>query len=137
MTTVEITTERGIRAHDITPLVQRAASVADGVVWISCPHTTTALLVNESDAELLDDLERMASVLLDPLEPFSHAREGNPNASAHLMAALLGRECLVRVSGGELALGVHQRVLLLELDGPKVRRVDVQSLTTGTSERLP
>jgi secondary thiamine-phosphate synthase enzyme len=136
MSRVEVVTERGVEARDITQLVQRAARVVDGVVWVSCPHTTTAVLVNEADEDLLRDLERMARTLLDPLEPFSHARRGNPNASAHLMAALLGGECLVRVSGGELALGPHQRVLLLELDGPKSRQVDVHPLITATEEIL-
>lgn len=136
MSVVEVTTGAGVQALDVTELVQAAAEIADGVVWVCTRHTTTAVLVNEADLDLLGDLERTAASLLRPLEPFDHARRGNPNASAHLMAALLGRECLVRVTDGALALGEHQRVLLLELDGPKTRRLEVRPLSTASQEVL-
>jgi len=134
MNTVDVETRRSVEAVDVTPLLAGAADIADGVLWISSPHTTAAVIVNEADADLLADVERTAAELLVPLEPFSHARNANPNAAAHLMAALLGRECLVLVSGGELALGEHQRVLLIELDGPKQRRLDVRALAVGAPE---
>jgi secondary thiamine-phosphate synthase enzyme len=123
-----------VEARDITEFVQRDLRLQDGVVWVSSPHTTAAVLINEADENLLRDLERLASCLLDPLEPFSHARCGNPNASAHLVAALIGRGCLIRVSDGKLAMGPNQRVLVLELDGPKTRRLDIQPISRVTAD---
>lgn len=123
-----VQTAGAVEARDVTEQVRAVVAGFSGVAWLSCPHTTTALVVNEADDDLLRDLERVASSLLLPLEPFSHARRGNANASAHLAAALFGRECLVRVAHGELALGEHQRLVLLELDGPRRRRVEVHEL---------
>jgi secondary thiamine-phosphate synthase enzyme len=134
VTAIEVRTARRVEARDITEQVRDAAGEGDRVLWLSTPHTTTALVVNEADDALLRDLERTASLLLRPLEPFTHARRGNPNAAAHVAAALFGRECLVRVRGGELVLGEHQRVLMLELDGPQTRRVHVDALAAATPE---
>jgi len=134
VTHVEVTTTRPVEALDVTDIVAASARIGEGVLWVSTPHTTTAVLVNEAEEDLLGDLERMAATLLLPLEPFAHARRGNPNAASHLMAALLGRECLVRVSGGRLALGRHQRILMLELDGPKRRRIEAHVLVEAPRE---
>jgi secondary thiamine-phosphate synthase enzyme len=123
VTVLEIETTRRCEALDVTERVGDLGAGADGVLWLSTPHTTAALVVNEADGALLRDLERTAARLLEPLEPFEHARNDNPNAAAHLAAALFGRECLLGISGGRLELGAHQRVLLLELDGPKRRSV--------------
>ena len=48
------------------------------------------------------------------------------NADAHLRAMLLGHSLTLQVSGGELVLGQWQRVLVAELDGPRIRSVRVQ-----------
>lgn len=129
MTSISIETTRDVEALDITDEVQRVVGAASGVLWISTPHTTAALVVNEADPAFLRDLERTAALLLRPLEPFTHARGGNRNSAAHLAAALFGRECLMRVAHGELGLGKHQRLLMLELDGPKRRCLHVQELS--------
>jgi thiamine phosphate synthase YjbQ (UPF0047 family) len=46
--------------------------------------------------------------------------------TSHLRAALLGRSVAVGISGGELALGRFQSILLAELDGPRPRTIDIQ-----------
>lgn len=100
-------------------------------LWVFAPHTTVALLLSEADAAMLADLERTASSLLAPLEPFSHARNGNPNAAAHILSALAGTQLLLPVADGALQLGVWQRLILLELDGPKERELRVSALGGG------
>lgn len=122
MTEIEVTSSQLIEAQDITETVCNR-ELQDGFLWLFCPHTTCALLLNEADEELFEDLERTAEKLLTPLEPFSHARKDNPNAAAHLFSSLLGSQLLVRVQDGELQLGTYQRILFLELDGPQQRRI--------------
>ena len=39
---------------------------------------------------------------------------------------LLGSSEAIPVAGGELALGQYQSVILVELDGPRERRVSIQ-----------
>jgi secondary thiamine-phosphate synthase enzyme len=127
---IELESERRIEAWDITDLVS-SRELRDGFLWLHCPHTTCALLLNEADEALLGDLERAAATLLEPLEPFSHARKGNPNAASHIFSGLLGSQLLLRVRDGELELGTHQRILFLELDGPRRRRVWLDQMPAG------
>jgi secondary thiamine-phosphate synthase enzyme len=125
---LELSTQRRIEALDITEVVA-GRQLADGVHLLSTPHTTASLFLSEVDKELLTDLERTASELLRPLEPFTHARENNPNAAAHLFSSLAGTQLLVEVEGGNLQLGRYQRIVFLELDGPRSRRLRLQQLT--------
>ncbi len=131
MATIEVTTDRAVEARDITPAVAAALPGA-GYAWLSTPHTTCALLLSEVDDELLADLERTAVGLLAPLEPYTHARKGNPNARAHLCSSLFGTQLVLRVRDGRPVLGTYQRIVLLELDGPRTRRLDVEPLPGGT-----
>jgi len=56
--------------------------------------------------------------------PYAHNRVDD-NADAHLRAILVGHSVTVAVEGGALRLGPWQRVLLVELDGPRTRRLRV------------
>jgi secondary thiamine-phosphate synthase enzyme len=56
-----------------------------------------------------------------------HDRIDN-NAHAHIKAALLGPSELVPVQSGGLLLGTWQRLILMEFDGPRKRRVSVTLL---------
>ena len=54
------------------------------------------------------------------------------NAHAHIKAAILGPSETLAVSGGELVLGTWQRLLLMEFDGPRKRRVAVTLLPASS-----
>jgi secondary thiamine-phosphate synthase enzyme len=121
-------TTRRIQVIDITDKIAEAGPFPDGFVWLSVPHTTAALILCEADAKMLADVERAAGGLLAPLEPFTHDKNDNPNAAAHLMSALMGSQLLLRSIVGALALGTHQRILFVELDGPRERQVQLARL---------
>ena len=118
---IVLTTHREREAIDVTDLV---ASVLhpDGFAWVSCPHTTCALVLCEADSDMLADIEKAAGRLLAPIEPFAHHRNDNPNAAAHLWSALAGTQLLIPIRGGEMQLGLYQRIVFIELDGPRERR---------------
>jgi secondary thiamine-phosphate synthase enzyme len=125
---LEIVSSARIQARDVTDLVQEHARAdGDGFLWASCPHTTAALLLCESDPEMLRDLERCAVDLLRPLEPFQHNKNNNPNAAAHLFSSLMGTQLLLPFEG-RVVLGTYQRIVFLELDGPRTRRVQLKHL---------
>ncbi|MEM2787068.1 MAG: secondary thiamine-phosphate synthase enzyme YjbQ, partial [Archaeoglobaceae archaeon] len=50
------------------------------------------------------------------------------NAEAHIKASLLGNSVLIPFENGKLQLGTWQRVLFLEFDGPRTRKVFVRVL---------
>ena len=84
------------------------------------------------------DLKRWLYQLASPGDGWKHddlhLRPGVPddeprNAHAHLQALLLGNQVTVNVCNGELQLGQYQDVLLVELDGPRDRKVSLQWLS--------
>jgi len=44
---------------------------------------------------------------------------------AHVLAALVGPSVSVPIRAGRLALGQFQRIVLVELEGPRERTIDV------------
>jgi secondary thiamine-phosphate synthase enzyme len=128
-----VRTGGAVRAHDITAAVcdaVRVAGVRAGLVVASVPHATCALYVNENEAGLRGDVERVACELLEPLARtggFAHDRIDD-NARAHLMAILLAHQVTLPVVDGAPVLGTWQNIFLLEMDGPRTRTLHVQVL---------
>lgn len=123
--------ELSIRTHRRTEVVDLTAEVAqvvadsglaEGLCSVYVPHATAAVVINENDDpslcdDLLDALERLV-----PHGQWRHDRIDN-NGAAHIKAALLGPGETVPVRAGRLQLGRWQAVMLVELDGPRQRRV--------------
>ena len=134
---IEVETGDGIAFHDLTP--ELAALVAreglrDGLAVVSCGHTTTALVVNENEPRLLEDMRRFFTRLSPPGVGYLHddieLRDCPPdeprNAHSHLVAMLLSSTQVITVGEGRLVLGRWQSLLLVELDGPRRRTIPVQ-----------
>lgn len=127
MQEVTITTESKIDVVNVTERLARYASeVTAGLALYSLPHTTAALLVTEDDDELRQDLATVAENWLAEFRPFRHFKNNNPNADAHILSAFAGTSVVVAIEDGELDLGRYQNLLLLEMDGPKERRIRVK-----------
>ena len=104
--------------------------VANGIIVASVSHTTCCLTVNEDETGLKEDIRRVAERLLLPIAEdgrFMHDCVDD-NAQAHLTSMLFGHSVTVPVKDGRLHLGTWQSVFLIELDGPRSRRLDVQIL---------
>ena len=138
---LSLRTEAPFQCLSLTTELRRFVQVhggQDGAVVVSGQHTTTAVIINEMEERLLKDLQRWLSQQAPPGADWKHddleLRRGIPddeprNAHAHLQALMLGNEVTVNVSNGELQLGQYQEVMLVELDGPRQRRVSLQWLS--------
>jgi secondary thiamine-phosphate synthase enzyme len=128
METLEVRTGRATEVVDVTSMVEgivRASGVVEGLAVVHTPHTTTAVVVNEREGGLTQDLLDWSSRLAPRGAGYRHdGTDGN--AHAHLRGMMLGPSATVPVSGGSLALGTWQSVLFVELDGPRSRRLNVQ-----------
>ena len=103
------------------------AGVTRGLALLTVPHTTCGLCVNEDEPGLRRDLERLASTLVDLVKPqdgFHHDRVDD-NARAHLTSILLGQSIALPVLDSKLSLGAWQSLFLVEIDGPRQRRLDM------------
>ncbi|MYE25833.1 MAG: YjbQ family protein [Chloroflexi bacterium] len=121
---LSITTDRKTQALDITAICQSMIGGArNGIAVYNVMHTTAALIVCENEPDLLEDIARVAESWLANMRPFQHGRYGAPNAEAHLTSALTGTSLTLPIVDGKLLLGVWQSILLLELDGPRRRKL--------------
>lgn len=123
MQNLTVKTEDRRQIVDITAEVAAAvAGAGDGLVCISVPHCTCAVYVNENERGLVQDM----LALIDRLSQgqWQHDRIDD-NADAHLAASLIGNSVCLPVQAGKLVLGTWQRVMLVELDGPRRRAVHV------------
>lgn len=129
-----VETDAPLALVDVTAEVDarvRAAGVVTGVIHVSSSHTTAGLVVNENEPLLLEDLVRALERLAPPGLVYAHddiARRGCPadeprNGAAHCRALLLPSTQCLPVRGGRLALGRWQSLFLVELDGPRRRRL--------------
>jgi secondary thiamine-phosphate synthase enzyme len=144
---VRIRTERALQFVDLTELVAervRRAGVGEGLVTVQSRHSTAAIVVNENEPLLLEDL----AGLLEDWAPIGRAYRHNdlaargpvdagekPNGHAHARALLLGTSVCLVVAEGRVDLGRWQRIFLVELDGPRPRTVSVQVLGVPGDQR--
>ncbi|MGH7245649.1 MAG: YjbQ family protein, partial [Candidatus Levyibacteriota bacterium] len=85
---------------------------------------TTADLDPGTDLDMLDAFEEMIPKLnyRHPHDP-SHVPD-------HILASVIGPSVSIPVENGELVLGTWQRIVLVELDGPRERNVKISFLQT-------
>ena len=107
----------------VAEIVARA-EVGEGLCSVYTPHATAAIVVNENDdpnvcVDVLDALDRLI-----PAGIWRHDKVDG-NAASHIQAAILGPGETIPVRAGKLLLGTWQAVMLVELDGPRDRRVVV------------
>jgi len=127
---IEIKTEEPVQVIDITRQVNdavRESGVAEGICLVYTLHTTTGIIINEAESGLVADLLRRLASLAPPRDGYLHDRIDD-NAHAHHQAVLLGNSRTIPVEEGCLALGTWQRVLFVELDGPRRRSVLIKVL---------
>jgi secondary thiamine-phosphate synthase enzyme len=103
----------------------RKSGVKDGMAVIYTRHTTTAIVINENEPGLREDILELIKKLIPQAAGYHHDRIDD-NADAHLRATLLGNSIVVPVTDGQLELGTWQRILFIELDGPRRRAVVVK-----------
>jgi len=127
MTELRIRTTAKREMIDLTPRVAeivREADVDEALCSVYVPHATAAIIVNENDdpnvcVDVLDALDRLI-----PAGVWRHDRVDG-NAASHIQASILGPGETIPVRRGQLCLGTWQAIMLVELDGPRERRVVV------------
>ena len=109
--------------------------MTDGAAIAFCEHTTAALLINEWEDGAMADFRRHLTDLI-PHEGMYYAHDDfdirtqnmhedeRKNGHAHVKAMLLSATShAIPVIAGEPGFGAWQRLIFLELDEPKPRRV--------------
>jgi secondary thiamine-phosphate synthase enzyme len=128
---IEIDTKKPVEAVDITGAVQRLlekSGVREGICLVYSYHTTTGIIINEAESNLIQDILDLMANLVPQGKGYGHDRLDG-NAHAHLRTILLGNSVVIPVEKGALMLGTWQRILLLEMDGPRRRRIYAKAMS--------
>lgn len=129
MRTTQVATQGKEQVVDITALVEdalREAERAEGVCVVFAAHTTCALTTADLDPGTdLDLLQALRSAL--PRQSYRHPHNP-PHAPDHILSSLIGPSVALPFTNRRLLLGMWQRVVLVELDGPRQRTLHIASL---------
>ncbi len=124
---MNIRTSKRTELVDITKEVKsevRKSGIVKGICVVSTSHTTTAIMLNENETGLRNDILDCLEKLIPPSAGYQHDRIDN-NADAHMKAVILGSSETIPVIGGGLVLGTWQSIFFVELDGPRQRTVNI------------
>ncbi|MDK2982960.1 MAG: hypothetical protein PWP49_80 [Thermococcaceae archaeon] len=125
---IEIPTREEFELIDVTPIIEekvRESGTKDGIAVIFTRHTTTALLINENESGLLEDVKEFFESFIPKGKGYRHNRIDS-NAHSHLRSIILNPSLTIPIKDGRLLLGTWQSVIFAELDGPRRRKLFVK-----------
>src|SRR3954469_6998544 len=127
MTRLLVKTHKKREVLDITDLIeQQLGKSSAGVCHLTVLHTTAALTTADldpgTDLDMLDAFEALI-----PKLKYRHPHDPS-HVPDHILSALIGTSVTQPVEKGKLVLGTWQRIVLVELDGPRSRNVVVTFL---------
>lgn len=141
--TLEYETTQALEFIDITEDVQAVVArsgVAFGQLMVMSNHTTAAIVLNEHEPLLLNDMARVLSRIAPAGDYYEHndfsirtvnMHEIEPaNGHAHCQHLFLGASETAAIHQGALHLGPWQSIFLVELDHARPRTVFVQAMGT-------
>lgn len=116
----------------------KKSRIKDGLVNIQILHTSAALIVNENEPLLIEDFKNNLEKTAPRTSKYNHddlsrrtvnlCPEECANGHSHSKAIHLLVSATLNLIGGKLQLGQWQSVLVVELDRPRKREIQVQIL---------
>ncbi len=122
-----VSTQKRYQLVDITEQVEAIISqskIKDGVCLLFVPHSTAAIILTENESGLKKDFLTVMEKIVSGFD-FEHDKIDN-NADSHILAGILGQEKILAIENGRLVRGTWQQAFLLELDGPRERKIIVK-----------
>jgi len=134
--TIDVRTHGQGDVRDLTAEVDRAVSSAaihSGLVTVFVTGSTAGITTIEFEPGAVSDLDRAFERIAPRRGEYAHhLRWGDDNGSSHVRAAMLGPSLTIPVTGGRLALGTWQQIVLVEFDtGARDRHVVIQMMGDG------
>ncbi len=100
---------------DITDEIGKAiieSEVESGLCNVFSVGSTSAIIINENEPQLLEDLRKKLEKIAGSRELYQHA----DNAFSHIRSALLGNSQTIPIEEGKALLGNWQSVMVANLD---------------------
>ena len=128
MKTFTISSRKKDEVIDITDTIEQHLhdeGKTDGLCSIFVAHTTCAITTADldpgTDQDLLDALRRLL-----PRMNYRHPHDPS-HTPDHILSSLIGPSLVVPYMQYQLVLGTWQRVILVELDGPRQRTLHLST----------
>lgn len=109
----------------------------DGLLNVFVPHATAGVALIETGAGSEGDLEDALERWLPRDDRYAHRHGSTGHGADHLLPALVGPSLSIPVSGGEMALGTWQRVVVVDTNRENDRRHVVLSLLSEGASGPP
>lgn len=130
----KVKTGKRLEVIDITNNVEkiiRESGIKEGVLIVFEPHTTAAITINENDPELFKDLINIYTKIAPIEQGYRHNLKyegvpGEQNAHAHILSSLIKPSVVIPITNGKTQLGAWQRILFIEMDGPRTRNIYIK-----------
>ena len=124
---ISISTSKRQELIDITDKVEaivKKSGVKEGLCTVFAMHATAAIIINENadpniGLDLIDSLNELI-----PKGKWRHDKLDG-NADAHIKSSILGPSETIPIKDSQLQLGTWQSPMLVELDGPRNRKIIV------------
>ncbi len=128
MRTFTVTTRKKDQVVDITDTVEnylREEKNEDGLCSLFVAHTTCAITTADLDPGTdLDLLEALRHLL--PKLSYRHPHDP-AHAPDHFLSSIIGPSLVIPYARHQLLLGTWQRIILVELDGPRQRTMHMST----------
>jgi secondary thiamine-phosphate synthase enzyme len=118
----KLNTEKRLQIIDITTQAEEiinSSEVSSGILTLWVPHTTACITINENDSNLWQDMLNRYKDLVPLEKNYLHPK----NAHAHILSSIIKPELQIPVIERKMTLGTWQRILFIELDGLRQRKL--------------
>ena len=132
-------TKSGLEFIDITDEIEdfvKESEIRNGLVNVQTLHTTTAIILNENEPLLIEDIKENIKRTALKDHPYKHndfkVRTVNmcngecANGHSHCQAIHLTPNIVINLIGGKMQFGQWQRILFVELDRARSRNIQIQ-----------
>jgi secondary thiamine-phosphate synthase enzyme len=129
---IKIKSQKNKEIVDITEKINeilKKQKIDSGLIFIFALHTTCAITTADldpgTDLDYLDAINAMIPKLKyrHPHDPY--------HVGDHIMSSIIGPSLILPFENKNLILGTWQRVILVELDGPRERKIFVKIINNA------
>ena len=132
-TTLEICPGAGYAVENITHLVNAFVSrcgVQEGQLVVFYKHTTGSVIIGEHEAGIIADLEDTLEMIAPSDGAYiQHLRQVDYNGYAHIRSKFMPTSVIVPIHEGQLVLGTHQEIQVVDNQPEEVPRYVVLQVT--------
>jgi len=123
--TIPVESKSAFDVVDVTEAIRQIverSEIQDGILNVFCIHTSCVVSAFDDEKGIMEDLEDALEILVPKDRSYKH-KSYRRNAYTHVRALIAGQmNVTVPIIDGKLKLGRYQKILFIELDGPRKRR---------------